>query len=384
MKKYLIIIIAVCTMPLVSCGALLVETSMNLFSESMDIFGDMLDELGDDLDDFGDDLEELGDDLEDFNDIFETNENKTTCYYKGFAGNRRKSKVEINNNDKMIIRKFKIDNYHALEVGHIFYVVMCDTVDSVTVHINEKLDKNLNVKVSNGTLVVTLDRIANLKAKDNAKCGYIYLPYNVNLNSFRLSGSASFVTKHPINANEVSVDLSGVSVFKAKIMCKNFSADLSGSSRCRADITCEVANVDLSGISEMESNLLCNSLVADLSGSSTMKGNFGVGSTEINEKIRGTISISSGTIRASLSGTSSIELAGKCSEAKIELSGSSTLKCKKLKAVSIEGSMSGTSKAMLYCSEHLAMELGGCSNLTYYGNPRTDIESSRSATVIKK
>lgn len=333
MKKIITIIIAISTLPFLSCSTI-IENQMELLGENLNELGEKLDE----------------------------NDSK---YHYSINGYNSGVKVEINKNDKLKTRKFDIKEYNALNIGYSFQVVMCDTIDAVTVRVNEKLDKYLVVKVNNGTLTVTLDRIVSIKS-DEARCGYVFLPYNVNINSFELNGTSSFATKLVINSDNIDINLSGASSFKAKVICKTYNADLSGSSHCRTNVLCEKAVADLSGASSMESNLMCNTLDADLSGSSKLKGNINT-----NESI----------IDADLSGASCMELAGTCQSAEIDLSGSSKLKCKKLKVKTLIGSMSGVSTAEINCSDHIKMQLTGTSNLTYYGTPKTDINASKSASI---
>lgn len=355
MKKTVFIILTACLLPFCSCSALI--------ESQIESLGDRLDELGDELDDLGDRLDEM--------DVaFDSTD--TASYYTIIDNGRitkitvNKNQININKNDKLKTRKFNIKDYNALSVGYSFVVVMCDTVDSVTVRINEKLDKYLVVKVSNGTLNISLDLIGGLKS-DNTKCGYVYLPYNLKLQSFSLSGEATFATILPINTAKINVDLAGASRFKGKIECRKFTSDLSGTARCRADIKCQSADIDLAGASCLEANLSSSTVSTDLSGTAKLKGN-----------------ITSTSFNASLSGASNMELAGKCDKAHLDMSGASNFNCKKLNIKTIDGDMSGASNATVNCSELLRIELNGTSHLSYYGNPRTDIDASRTAKVERK
>ena len=330
MKKIIIIIIAVCMMPLFSCSVVI--------ESQLESLGEKLDELGDELDENSEYIVEIG----------------------------SKPQIEINKDDKLKTRKFDIVNYNALSVGYSFQVVMCDTVDSVTVRVNEKLDKYLVVKVKNGTLVITLDKIGGIKS-DNTKCGYVYLPYNLKLSSFDLSGTSSFSTMLPINVTNCSIDLSGASSFKSNVNCIKYSADLSGTARCRTDVKCQQAYIDLSGASKHESNIECSSLTTDLSGTAKLKGN-----------------IKTNRINAEISGASQLVLAGRCDKATVDMSGTGKLDCKKLRIRNLSGDMNGASKAIVTCSEQISMELSGTSHLVYYGNPKANIDASMATTVERK
>lgn len=322
MKKIALIFLAICILPLFSCSAII---------ESQ--------------------IEELVEAVENYSD----------------TSSNSKGHITLSKDDALKIRKFDIKDYHGLSVGYSFQVVMCDTVDKVTVRVNEKLDKYLVVKVDRGRLKITLDRIGGIHSKDNSKCGYIYLPYNTKLSSVKLRGTSSFATVLPMIANNFDVDMSGATSFKGKVSCTNFDVDLSGTSRCRTDVKCKALNADLSGASELESNMECTTLAADLSGTSKITGN--IGATNID---------------ADMSGASKMELAGKCNNLQVEVSGTGELHCKKLAAKRVSGEMSGASNVVINCSEYLEMELTGTSHLIYYGNPKTDIDASIATTVEKK
>lgn len=373
MKRITIIILAICMLPFFSCSAI-IESQMEHLGESLEELGDNLDDMVDDLDDMEDDLDDMRDDIDDLNDdiddlsdeLEETGSySKSTFYIE--SNNKLKSRIEISKNDKLKTRKFNITDFSGLNVGSSFVIVMCDTVDQVTIHINEKLDNYLSVKVKNSILNISLERIKGITTKDNAKCGYIYLPYNTKLCKFSLSGIASFATALPLNANSFVVDLSGASSFKGKVNCTNFSADLSGTARCRTDVKCKSLDADLSGASRLESNIDCSSANVDLSGTAKLKGN-----------------IKATSIQAGISGASKIELAGNCDKATVDITGTGKLDCKKLHLKRISGDMSGASSAIITCSDFIDMDLSGTSHLVYYGNPKTDIDASTATKVERK
>lgn len=334
MKKVLFLVITICILPLLSCSSII--------ESQLEILGDELDELGESLDELGEEL--------DSNPQIRIS----------------KKQIAISKDDKLKTRRFDITDFNALNVGYSFQVVMCDTVNSVTVCVNEKLDKYLVVKVSNGTLNISLDLIGGLTS-DGAKCGYVYLPYNLKLSSFSLSGEASFATALPLNATIFNVELAGASSFKGKIVCHKFSSDLGGVSRCRTDIKCQFADIELNGASSLESNIESTTLDADLSGTSKLKGN-----------------IKAKSINADLMGASKAILAGACNKIKVETSGTSKFDCKKLHAKEVVGDMSGASDAVITCSDLIRMDISGTSHLIFYGNPKADIDASRAAKVERK
>jgi hypothetical protein len=84
------------------------------------------------------------------------------------------------------------------------------------------------------------------------------------------------------------------------------------------------------------------------------------------------------------SGASQINLEGKTSELRLEMSGASKIKAENLNAskVNIEGS--GASRANVNVSEDIKAELSGASNVRYSGQPKNINKSTSGASSIKQ
>lgn len=258
---------------------------------------------------------------------FNCNDYSYSYVAKGKKGGK---KITISKKDALVTFKFPVANFNAIDAGLNFQVVMCDTVDSIVVRVNEKLKNHLNVRYNSGTLVVDLDRVSSLKTNDGARCGYVYIPYNLRLSKITLNGIASFSTSLPINTTNFKTELSGASHIQIpSITAKNVELSQSGTSSCKTDIKCANLDVDLSG-------------------------------------------------------ASSVALTGKANRVEMDLSGTSSFRGEKLNASEVSGGLSGCSSANIDCSKYIEMDLSGTSHLSYSGNPKTNFSASRTSKIEHK
>ena len=342
------------------------EFADNLDS-SLDYFDDAMESLDDAMESLGDAIEEMVDSATEFGDstvIIKHRGNSIITYYNKSANINGKS-IKLSSKDPMLTRRFPVSPYNALSVNYSFKVVMCDTVDSIVVRVNEKLKNYLNVRYNNGKLHIGLNHIDGISCEDGAVFGFVYLPYNLKLNYVELNGSSCFTTKLPIRTSTFNIDLSGASNFSADINAGIISFELSGASIYEGDVTASTFNVDLSGSSKIRTKAKAQKLNAELSGASNMFATLDIKNLDVDN-----------------SGASKIKLKGKASSMELELSGSSEL-YSELPLKSVKGSMSGASKATLQCNEVIDMELSGASHLRYYGNAKDNITTSRTAKAYR-
>ena len=338
------------------------EESMDQFAEYMSDFSDSMVEWSDSLIDAYSDEIYCGTSSPDDSVII------TYCYKGKNIKIRSGRSIKLCKNDKYLTHRFPAINYNSLSVNYTFKVVMCDTVDSVVVRINEKLKNHLNVRCNRGCLEIGLNHVSGINMEDNAVCGYVYLPYNRKLNDIDISGSSNFHTDLPIKTGSFSLDLSGASQFSAPaINANNISVDISGNSICNAKLKAMEVDVDLSGASRYKGCVAANNMDIDVSGASNVNA-----------------AISAITLEADVSGASKVALTGKASKMDIDVNGASIFTSDKVDAEVISGSLSGASHADVKCSNLLDMEVAGTSSLNYSGNPVTKIEKSRTASVRKK
>ncbi len=322
------------------------ESTMEDFEDSMELLEDMMDELGD---------------------YFADHAVTFNCDNYSYVTSSKKGgkKITISKKDALVTLKFPAANFNAIDVGRSFQVVMCDTVDSIVVRVNEKLKNHLNVRYNNGTLVVDLDRVSRLNTNDGARCGYVYIPYNLRLAKITLRGIATFSTALPVNTTIFKTELSGASHIQIpSITAKNVELTQSGTSICKSDIKCTNLDVDMSGASKIKGTINANNINLDLSGTSTV-----------------TSHITCNDIDVDLSGASGVALTGKANKVEMDLSGTSTFRGEKLNASEVSGGLSGCSSAKIDCSKYIEMELSGTSQLSYSGNPKTSFSASRTSKI---
>ena len=339
-------------------------------SQTEDRIERMADHFESTMEDFEDSMEVLEDMMEDFGDYFADHDVTFNCdnYSYVVKGKKGGKKITISKKDALVTFKFPVANFNAIDAGRSFQVVMCDTVDSIVVRVNEKLKNHLNVRYNSGTLVVDLDRVSSLNTNDGARCGYVYIPYNLRLSKITLNGIASFSTSLPINTTNFKTELSGASHIQIpSITAKNVELSQSGTSSCKSDIKCANLDVDLSGASEIKGTFKVNNIDLDLSGTSKV-----------------TSHITCNDIDADLSGASGVALTGKANRVEMDLSGTSSFRGEKLNTSEVSGGLSGCSSANIDCSKYIEMELSGTSHLSYSGNPKTNFSASRTSKIEHK
>lgn len=306
-------------------------------------------------------MESFGEYVEELGELCDTADNSMQVKYSHRGKGTKK--IAISSKDPLVTRKFPTYNYNGIQVGYNFKVIMCDTVDSVTVRVNEKLKNLLNVRYNQGLLIVTLDNIKNLTSTDGAHCGYIYLPYNLKLAEISLSSSALFVTSLPVSAPTFKTKLSGAStVHIPSITANEIELSQSGVSSCKSKLKCNKASIILSGATKLDATISATNISIDQSGTSTQKAEINCANLHID-----------------LSGASKATFSGKATKMNSDLSGSSRLSCPKLNVAEIQGSMSGISTATVHCTSYIEMNLSGTSYLSYSGNPKTKLDVTRTA-----
>lgn len=331
-------------------------------------FEDSMEDFTDEMEDFADEMDDLAENVGSDSTLVIQNNGGVVTYYK-WQNKNKGNGIHISKKDRYLTRKFDIGAFRGLDVNHSFEVVMCDTIDKIIVRINEKLDKHLNVRLNKGTLVVKLDNLKDITMDNDAKCGYIYLPYNLKLSSISLSGTSTFYTALPVKSPVFSIEQSGATActMKKGVVCNNLEIDLSGTSVCKGNFVCKNSSVDMSGATIFGGTLKATDAEIDLSGVSRIKAK-----------------INTAKLEADLGGASNITLKGTATDMEISLSGTSHLDCEGLSAISICGEMSGASSASVNASQSIAVELSGTSSMTYSGQADISRSSASRLASIKR
>ena len=276
--------------------------------------------------------------------------------------------IRIGKNDPMLTRRFVAESFDALEVERGFFVTMCDTVESIVVHYNAKLKNYLNVRYNKGKLHIGLNHIDNIVSDNGAYCGYVYIPYNLKLNTIMLSGFSVFTTSLPIKTQTFNIELNGASkITTPSIAASKIDCEMSGASKLTSTLKASIVKTELSGASSIAGSINATKIDADLSGASTLSG-----------------TVNAENITVDLSGASKMDVKGTTGNIDADVSGASHLYIQDLTiSKSLTGELSGASKARVHCNGSIKMEVSGTSELVYSGNPKTDISKSRTAEVTK-
>lgn len=346
-----------------------IESWAENFEESMDQFAEFMSDFGDSMAEFTDTVIDLYcDEIDNGTSSLDDSVIINYCYKDKSIKIKRGRNIKLGKNDKYLLCKFPAINYKSLSVNYSFKVVMCDTVDSVVVRINEKLKNHLNVRYNKGCLEIGLNHVSGINMEDNVVCGYVYLPYNRKLNDIEINGTSVFRTNLPISTGSFSLDLAGATQFSAPaIIANSISVDINGTSICSAKLKAKEVELELNGASRYKGCVAANNMDLDVSGISNLNA-----------------AVSARKIVADVSGASEVTLTGKTYEMDLDVSGTSSFTGSKNDAEIISGSLSGASHAVVNCSKLLDMEVSGTSSLYYNGNPTTKIEKSSTATVRKR
>jgi hypothetical protein len=81
-------------------------------------------------------------------------------------------------------------------------------------------------------------------------------------------------------------------------------------------------------------------------------------------------------LNVTLSGGGKVELAGEARQATVELSGAGEVNSPDLKIQTANVSLPGLGKCTLWVTEQLTGNISGAGNVSYYGNPKTDVTNT--------
>lgn len=287
-------------------------------------------------------------------------------HQRHFAATQSEEPIRSTETNGITTFIFPCYEYSALEVSSIFHVAMCDTVDSIRVFVSNELVDKLEVRINKETLIIGLNN-ATFKRTKKEPIARVLLPYNLKLSAVTLSGAADFHTALPIRGNTFRINQSGASSLKADyIQASKINLELSGASTCRSDLRGTSIDLTASGASNYLGNMRCKEGTLSLSGASGIKGNIETPALEL-----------------ALSGATNTRLAGKADEVELRLSGTAELKGGDLSTRVMTGKMSGASNAKVNCTERIAIELSGTSNLKYTGNAENHCTASKMANVSR-
>ena len=291
--------------------------------------------------------------------------------FKSHRDGKKGKKITLNKNDKYITQVFPNVNYEDLIVNYGFDVVMSDTVEDITVKLNENLVDYFNLKLNDKerALEIGLHDCKSIIMNDQAKCGNIILPYNRELNSIELNGTSTFKSDKEITNNIFAIELTGSTTFTApNISAENVEIEIEGTSKCTSNIDGQNIDIELSGASNLTGNISASIVDIELSGTSEVSSTVSASKTDVE-----------------CSGASYLNISGKTESMKASISGTSTLEGCQMIVSDLLGNLTGSSKANVHCATSIEMKVSGTSTLTYSGNPKANkIHKDTTAKVIKR
>lgn len=209
-----------------------------------------------------------------------------------------------------ITKEFSANNtYTELDIEDAFDVTVSDEVSQVTITAGDNIMSKVRVETEGNKLKIYLKgwTVSHNDMK-------VLLPYNANLRSIELSGASEFRSAFALTGPEVDIEISGASDFYGIVMADELDIDLSGASDATIDGQVTKLDLNISGSSTLEKkvvnnrySLACDQCECSISGSSDAYIHC------------------DGTIRGSVSGSSSLHFTGTAFTADCNTSGSSDI-----------------------------------------------------------
>jgi len=143
-------------------------------------------------------------------------------------------------------------------------------------------------------------------------------------------------------------------------------------------------NINVTGVNE-ENVLTFTIVVKDLS-SITLSGaadiqmdSLSTSRLEVNMSGAGQFvldQLKADSVNITLSGIGSVELSGQVSQARIDIPGAGSINFGDLQIQTANVTISGVGSATIWVTDQLTGNISGAGNVSYYGNPQTDVETS--------
>ncbi len=209
-----------------------------------------------------------------------------------------------------ITQEFSVSGtYTELTVSDAFDVTVSDEVSQITVTAGENIMSKVRVETVDGELKIYLKgwTVSHSDMK-------VVLPYNPALRSVELSGASELRSSYVIAGPDVDIELSGSSSFYGFVEADELDLDLSGASDATIEGVVGKLDLNLSGSSDLEKkvaenrySLTCGQCECSISGASSAYIHC------------------DGTIKGSISGSSSLHFTGTAFTADCSTSGSSSI-----------------------------------------------------------
>jgi hypothetical protein len=227
-----------------------------------------------------------------------------------FTGCRGGVFDSVKGNGNMVEKEFEVlENINTIEISKVTatYNISNTASGTVSYTIDENLEKDLSITLSNGILKIT-SNTSNTLGRDEGRVVFeigsdtllgINASGNVTVNgagtfhagSFSVNASGSCDVSLDIDADTVDVDASGSADIRLTGVADELSVDASGSFELLArGFSCKNANLKLSGSCDAEIRV-SKKLDVDASGSCDVKY---FGSPEVNRKLSGSCKVTGG------------------------------------------------------------------------------------------
>ena len=152
----------------------------------------------------------------------------------------------------------------------------------------------------------------------------ITLPY---LDALVISGACHGTCKGFETTDDLDIEESGASSLEIDFKCDDCQIEISGASKLKGSLTADDADIEISGASRAELSGIINELYLEVSGASTADfTDFSANYTEAEVSGASTANLYvNETLKADISGASTINYKGEAKLGRLEISGASSL-----------------------------------------------------------
>ena len=274
---------------------------------------------------------------------------------------------------KYVTKDYDLKGFNGIIANGIYDVKLeKSNTWKVSITVPEELEEYMEVKVSNGKLVLTNKQVpAKLSKNFNTwtVTANVSMPELVSLS---VSGAAKFESHDPFDIGGRTFNLEVTGAAKANgldIKAKGLDMEMSGATSAGIAGEFDFADIEMGGAAKCNFLISANRLNQELSGAAKAyhSGDFT-------------------NIELEASGASVFSLTGDVDAMDIEGSGAAKIETSKARAREVKASVSGATKCEINAYENLKVDASGASSVRYvdYDNMKLDIRSiSRGSSITK-
>ena len=275
--------------------------------------------------------------------------------------------------DRYVTKDYDYKGFTGISANGIYDVKLeKSNTWKVSISAPEELEDYIEVKVSNGKLILSLKQVpirVSKKYNNWTLTAYVSMPA---LYSLSLSGAAKFESNDPFDIGNRSFKLEITGAAKAKgleIRAKELEMEMSGATSATLSGEFDYADIEMGGAAKCNFDIFANELKQELSGAAKAyhSGDFA-------------------NVEVEASGASVFSLNGSVDNMDIEGSGAAKIETSKARAKEVKVSLSGATYCEVSALDYLKVDASGASSVRYVDNDsmKLDLRSISRGTSVTK